>query len=244
MIVILRLNFPLLAEFGNTWPRGFGSPPPCPRWHRPPPYHQRRQCRRQCRRCQRRRHQTVSILPSSAGKTWSRDASAGSAPAIPMVAARIPDAVSSDVTNSRRSMISFSGRKRATREDKCDSRACQLPPRKCRASYDRGLFSTRNSVIVAGAVEPAFSLRRPGADMTDQLSGSEFRQGDQQSIRDVHRMAGRTTAAGRAGTVIHRRRHQLPRIARSTFKFPSLLRFARRMAAFNSPPKMKMEAIM
>jgi hypothetical protein len=40
------------------------------------------------------------------------------------------------------------------------------------------------------------------------------------------------------------RSHQIPRIARSTFKFPSLLRFARRMAALNSPPKMKMEAIM
>jgi hypothetical protein len=41
-----------------------------------------------------------------------------------------------------------------------------------------------------------------------------------------------------------RRRHQFPCIARSTFKFPFLLRFARRIAAFNSPPKMKMEAIM
>ena len=42
----------------------------------------------------------------------------------------------------------------------------------------------------------------------------------------------------------HQGIHQLPRIARSTFKFPSPLRFARRMAAFNSPPKIKMEAIM
>jgi hypothetical protein len=73
-------------------------------------------------------HQTVSILPSSAGARRSRDASAGSALAVPMVTARIPDAVSSDVTKNRRSMTSFSGRKHTMRETKCDSGACQLPP--------------------------------------------------------------------------------------------------------------------
>ena len=68
--------------------------------------------RRQWRRCQRRRHQTVSIPPSSAGTRWSRGATVGSALAVPKVTARIPAGSSTDVTNDRRSMASFSSRNR------------------------------------------------------------------------------------------------------------------------------------
>jgi hypothetical protein len=79
--------------------------------------HQRRQ--RWCqyrRRCQyqRRRHKTVSMLLSSADTRWSRGATAGSALAAPTMTARIPTDISTDVMNVRRSMASFSSRKRMT----------------------------------------------------------------------------------------------------------------------------------
>jgi hypothetical protein len=78
--------------------------------------HQRCQ-RRQWRRYQRRRHQTVSILRSFAGTRWSRGATAGSALAVPRVTARNPAGSSTDVMNDRRSMASFSSRKRYDAED-------------------------------------------------------------------------------------------------------------------------------
>src|SRR5208337_3824798 len=78
--------------------------------------HQRRQYRRPqyLRRQYRRRHQTFSMPSSSADTRWSRGATADSALAAPTVTARIPTDVSIDVTNERRSMASFSGRKRTT----------------------------------------------------------------------------------------------------------------------------------
>jgi Integrase core domain len=82
-------------------------------------------------------------------------------------------------------------------------------------------------------------------------------QADRQAAQSgVHQIAGRSTWRITPWVEKWRRRtppryaailpcrHQIPCIARSTFKSPSLLRFATRMAAFNSPPKMKMEAIM
>ena len=64
-----------------------------------------------------RRHQTVSILQLSVGTGWSRGAAAGSAIAASTVTARIPADSSTDVTNDRRSMASFSSRKRYDAED-------------------------------------------------------------------------------------------------------------------------------
>jgi hypothetical protein len=56
-------------------------------------------------------------MPSSSADTrLSRGATADSALAAPTVTARIPTDVSIDVTNERRSMASFSGRRRTTRK--------------------------------------------------------------------------------------------------------------------------------
>jgi hypothetical protein len=73
--------------------------------------HQRRQY---LRRQYLRRHQTFSMPSSSADTRLSRGATADSALAAPTVTARIPIDVSIDVTNERRSMASFSGRRRTT----------------------------------------------------------------------------------------------------------------------------------
>jgi hypothetical protein len=76
-----------------------------------PAYQRRQRLRYQRRRYQRRRHHTVSILPLSAGAR-SRGATVDSASAAPTVTARIPADTSIDVTNDRRSIASFSSRKR------------------------------------------------------------------------------------------------------------------------------------